>query len=435
MSIHLVGVGGAGMSGIARVLAQRGQVVTGCDREATRVTKALMAEGIACAVGHSAEHAETAERLIVSGAIADDAPELVRARELGLPIQHRAEALADILREHAARVVVSGAHGKTTTSAMLAAAAVDLGLDPTFVVGGDVRQLGTNARGGSDQIAIVEGDESDRSVLQLPATIGVILNVDFDHLDHYDSVEDVVALLGEWAATVPTDGLIVLGDGVAIAPAAEVARFGVGPGEGLRALDAVADGDGIAFRPSRGPERVRLAVPGVHNAGNACAAALVLERLGVSLDEAFAALERFEGAGRRFEVVGRAFGYTVVDDYAHHPTELAAAIAAARGREPKRLIVLFQPHMPWRTVAFGEQFAEALKAADRVIVVETYVARGAPDPEASARRIAQLVGPKAVFIATGGAAAREIQGIARSGDLILCCGAGPVDRIARAVLN
>ncbi len=435
MSIHLVGVGGAGMSGIARVLAQRGQVVTGCDREATRVTKALMAEGIACAVGHSAEHAETAERLIVSGAIADDAPELVRARELGLPIQHRAEALADILREHAARVVVSGAHGKTTTSAMLAAAAVDLGLDPTFVVGGDVRQLGTNARGGSDQIAIVEGDESDRSVLQLPATIGVILNVDFDHLDHYDSVEDVVALLGEWAATVPTDGLIVLGDGVAIAPAAEVARFGVGPGEGLRALDAVADGDGIAFRPSRGPERVRLAVPGVHNAGNACAAALVLERLGVSLDEAFAALERFEGAGRRFEIVGRAFGYTVVDDYAHHPTELAAAIAAARGREPKRLIVLFQPHMPWRTIAFGEQFAEALKAADRVIVVETYVARGAPDPEASARRIAQLVGSKAVFMATGTAAARELRGIACSGDLILCCGAGPVDQIARAVFH
>ncbi len=435
MSIHLVGVGGAGMSGIARVLAQRGQVVTGCDRDATALTKALIAEGIACDVGQSAEHAENAERLIVSGAIADDAPELVRARELGLPIQHRAEALADILREHAARVVVTGAHGKTTTSAMLAAAAVELGLDPTFVVGGEVRQLGTNARGGSDQIAIVEGDESDRSVLQLPATIGVILNVDFDHLDHYDSVEDVVVLLGEWAATVPTDGLIVLGDGVAIAPAAEVARFGVGPGEGLRALDAVADGDGIAFRPSRGPERVRLAVPGVHNAGNACAAALVLERLGVSLDEAFAALERFEGAGRRFEVVGRAFGYTVVDDYAHHPTELAAAIAAARGREPKRLIVLFQPHMPWRTVAFGEQFAEALKAADRVIVVETYVARGAPDPEASARRIAQLVGSKAVFIATGGAAARELQGIARSGDLILCCGAGPVDRIARAVLN
>ena len=435
MSIHLVGVGGAGMSGIARVLAQRGQVVTGCDREATRLTKTLMAEGIACTIGHSAEHAETAERLIVSGAIADDAPELVRARELGLPIQHRAEALADILREHAARVVVTGAHGKTTTSAMLAAAAVDLGLDPTFVVGGDVRQLGTNARGGSDQIAIVEGDESDRSVRQLPATIGVILNVDFDHLDHYDSVEDVVALLGEWADTVPTDGLIVLGDGVAIAPAAEVARFGVGPGDGLRALDAVADGDGIAFRPSRGPERVRLAVPGVHNAGNACAAALVLERLGVSLEEAFAALERFEGAGRRFEVVGRAFGYTVVDDYAHHPTELVAAIAAARGREPKRLIVLFQPHMPWRTIAFGEQFAEALKAADRVIVVETYVARGAPDPEASARRIAQLVGSKAVFIATGGAAARELQGIACSGDLILCCGAGPVDQIARAVLN
>ncbi|MEI7439802.1 MAG: Mur ligase domain-containing protein, partial [Thermoleophilia bacterium] len=204
MSIHMVGVGGAGMSGIARVLAQRGQVVTGCDREESLLTKKLIAEGIACEIGHSAEHAETAERLIVSGAIPDDAPELIRARELGLPIQHRAEALAEILREHTERVVVTGAHGKTTTSAMLAAAAVELGLDPTFVVGGDVRQLGTNARGGADRIAIVEGDESDRSVRQLPATIGVVLNVDFDHVDHYDSVEDVVALLGEWADTVPT---------------------------------------------------------------------------------------------------------------------------------------------------------------------------------------------------------------------------------------
>jgi len=435
MSVHFVGVGGAGMSGIARVLVQRGEQVTGCDRSLSPLLQRLAQDGITCHVGHDPAHLDGCDRVVVSGAIPHDIPELERARELGLPIQHRAEALADILRDHERRVVVTGAHGKTTTSSMLAFAAVELGLDPTFVVGGEVRQLATNARGGAGDLAIVEGDESDRSVRQLPATIGVVLNVDFDHLDHYDSVEDVVALLNEWACTIPADGFVAVGDGVAITPTANVARFGVGPGEGLRALDAVTDIDGVSFRPSRGPERVQLAVPGIHNAGNACAAALVLERLGVSIDAAFAALERFTGAGRRFEVIGTAFGYTVVDDYAHHPTELVAAIAAARGRNPKRLVVLFQPHQPWRTKAFSAEFAAALSAADYVVVLETYVARGAPDPEASAMRIVEQVeGPHASFVIDAPRAVKELRGLGRSGDLILCCGAGPVDAIAREVL-
>jgi UDP-N-acetylmuramate--alanine ligase len=435
MTVHFVGVGGAGMSGIARVLVQRGEVVTGCDRSLSPLLPRLAQDGITCHVGHDPAHLAGVDRVIVSGAIPEDTPELERARELGLPIQHRADALADILREHGRRVVVTGAHGKTTTSSMLAAAAVDLGLDPTFVIGGEVRQLGTNARGGAGDLAIVEGDESDRSVRQLPATIGVVLNVDFDHLDHYASVDEIVALLDDWASSIPSDGYVVVGDGVAITPGAEVGRFGLGPGEGLRALDAVTDADGVTFRPSRGPEQVRLAVPGVHNAGNACAAALVLERLGIPLTEAFAALERFTGAGRRFEVIGTAFGYTVVDDYAHHPTELAAAIATARGRDPKRLIVLFQPHQPWRTKAFSAEFAAALSAADYVVVLETYVARGAPDADASAMRIVeQVVGPHASFAVDAPRAVRELRGLGRSGDLILCCGAGPVDAIAREVL-
>ena len=436
MTTHLVGIGGAGMSGIARVLAQRGETVTGCDRAHSLLLDQLGREGIACRVGHDPAHLDGCDRVVVSGAIPDDAPELLRARELGLPVQHRAEALAAILADHDRRVVVTGAHGKTTTSSMLAAAAVELGLDPTFVVGGSVRQLGTNARGGAGGLAIAEGDESDRSVLGLPATIGVILNVDYDHLDHYGSVEEVRALLDEWARTIPADGLVAVGDGVEVRPAAPIARFGVGPGEGLRALDAAPDGDGVAFRPSRGPARVRLQVPGVHNAGNACAAALVLEALGVPIDDAFGALEMFAGAGRRFEVVGTAFGYTVVDDYAHHPVELAAAIAAARGRDPDRLVVLFQPHMPWRTRAFAAEFAEALEAADRVVVLETYVARGAPDPDASALRIVERLSEgKAKFAASDKDAVRDLRGMARAGDLILCCGAGPVDVIAREVLG
>jgi UDP-N-acetylmuramate--alanine ligase len=436
VTTHLIGIGGAGMSGIARVLAQRGEAVTGCDRARGLVLDELGREGIPCQVGHDPAHLDGCDRVVVSGAIPADDPELARARALGLPIAHRAEALAEILAEHAQRVVVTGAHGKTTTSSMLAAAAVGLGLDPTFAVGGTVRQLGTNARGGAGALAIAEGDESDRSVLGLPATIGVILNIDFDHLDHYASIDEVRDLLGAWARTIPAAGLAILGDGVEVAPAASVARFGVGPGEGLRALDAAPDGDGVAFRPSRGPDRVRLQVPGIHNAGNACAAALVLEALGVPLEDAFGALEGFTGAGRRFEVVGTAFGYTVVDDYAHHPAELAAAIAAARGREPDRLIVLFQPHMPWRTRAFADEFAEALAEADRVVVLETYVARGAPDPDASARRIVErLPEGSALFAETDAKAVRDLRGMARAGDLILCCGAGPVDAIAREVLG
>ncbi len=347
MTVHFVGIGGAGMSGIARVLAQRGVAVSGCDREESTLLVQLRSEGIRCSVGHMVEHADAADRLVVSGAIPAEIPELERARALGLPIQHRAEALAEILREHHQQVVVTGAHGKTTTTSMLAAAAMELGLDPTFVVGGEVLQLGTNARGGESGLALVEGDESDRSVLQLPATVGVVLNVDFDHLDHYTSLEDVVALLDEWAATIPADGLLVVGDGVKVASAlAPVVRFGVGAGDGLRALDALAIVGGVTFRPSRGPARVRLRVAGVHNAGNACAAALVLESLGVELGAAFAALEQFVGAGRRFELLGTRAGITVVDDYAHHPTELVAAIAAARSQAPARLVVLFQPHMP-----------------------------------------------------------------------------------------
>lgn len=435
MKTHLVGIGGAGMSAIARVLHGRGEEVSGCDREPSPLLTRLRREGIACVLHHDAAHVEGVDRLIVSGAISDDAPEVERARALGIPIQHRAEALAAILGEYDRRVVVTGAHGKTTTTSMLAYAAVELGLDPTFLVGGEVRDLGTNARGGASGLAIVEGDESDRSVRLLPAEIAVILNVDLDHLDHYASIDEMTDLLGAWAGSLPDDGALILGDGVPIEAPCSVLRFGVGPGDGLRALDIEPWEGGVAFRPSRGPERVRLAVPGAHNAGNACAAALVLERLGIDLERAFAVLEDFRGAGRRFEVLGTVFGYTVVDDYAHHPVELRAAIASARDREPARLVVLFQPHMPWRTTAFADEFAEALRAADIAVVVETYVARGRPDPEASAKRIVDLIGPSARFAVDYGAASGQLKGLARSGDLILCCGAGPVDRIARDVLE
>ncbi len=426
------------MSGIARVLAQRGERVTGCDRADSPLLTALRAEGIACAVGHGPDHCDDADRLVVSGAIPADAPELVRAREHGLPIRHRSEELAEILAAHDRRVVVAGAHGKTTTTSMLAFAAMELGLDPTFVVGGEVRDLGTNARGGASGLAIVEGDESDGSVARLPADLAVVLNVDLDHLDHYASIAEVVGLFSAWSARLPATGLLIVGDDIPLASPARIARFGLGTGEGLRALDARAIAGGVAFRPSRGPAEVRLAVPGIHNAGNACAAALVLEELGIALDDGFAVLARFRGAGRRYEVLGTRDGVTVVDDYAHHPAELTAALAAARSQATGRLIVLFQPHMPWRTRQFAAEFAAALLQADQVVLLETYLARGAPDADASAQRIADRIvaadGPPVELALDGAAAADRLRAITRSGDLLICCGAGPVDAVARAVL-
>ncbi len=439
MTVHLLGIGGIGMSGIARVLHGRGVAVSGCDRADGPVLDALRALGIHCATPHDPAHLAGADELVVSTAVDADEPELVRARELDLPIRHRSEALAAILAGHRRRVVVSGAHGKTTTSAMLAVALTALGRSPSFLVGGEVRQLGTNAAAGDGDVCVAEGDESDRSVARLPADIAVVLNVDLDHLDHYGSVADVVDLLGSWTATLPPAGVLVCGDGVDL-PAPRTVRFGTGVGEGLRALDVTEEPGGVAFRPSRGPERVQLAVPGAHNAGNACAAALVLEELGVPLADAFAALATFAGAGRRFELVGERDGIRVIDDYAHHPAELAATLAAARGQQPgARLVVYFQPHMPWRTRQFAGEFAEVLARADLVVLSETYVARGRPDPDASARVIAERLrflapGLEVVFAPTYDDAAVALRARTRTGDLVLCCGAGPVDVVARAVV-
>lgn len=439
MTVHLVGIGGIGMSGIARVLHQRGVAVSGCDRAEGPALEALRALGIPCTAPHDPAHLEGVDELVVSTALDVGEPELVRARHLGLPVRHRSEALAGILADHRRRVVVTGAHGKTTTSAMLAVALTALGRSPSFVVGGEVCQLGSNAAAGDGDICVAEGDESDRSVALLPADIAVVLNVDLDHLDHYASVADVVALLGSWTAALPPAGMLVCGDGVDL-PAPRTVRFGTGDGAGLRALDIAAEAAGVAFRPSRGPDRVQLAVPGAHNAGNACAAALVLEELGVPLADAFAALETFAGAGRRFELVGERDGIRVIDDYAHHPAELAATLAAARGQRPAaRLVVYFQPHMPWRTRQFAGEFADVLAGADLVVLSETYVARGRPDADASAVVIAERLralapGLEVVFAPTYDDAATALRARVRSGDLVLCCGAGPVDAVARAVL-
>jgi UDP-N-acetylmuramate--alanine ligase len=439
VTLHMIGIGGVSMSGIARILAAQGRQVSGCDRADGPIFDTLRAAGVDCRVGHHPSHLAGVDEVCVSTAIGVDEPELRAARDAGIRIRHRAELLADIIAPHAQRIVVTGAHGKTTTSAMLAVAATTLGLDPTFLVGGDVRQLGTNARDGRGALCIAEGDESDRSVATLPADVAVILNIDLDHLDHYATREDLRRLLEVWSGTLAATATLVVGDGVSVASAARQERFGLGAGEGLRALDVTDSADGVSFRPSDGRGRVRLGVAGIHNAANACAAAAALRAVGTPLSDAFGAIAQFTGAGRRFELVGAWRGALVVDDYAHHPAELAATIRTARAQQPKRLVVYFQPHMPWRTRAFADAFAQALRAADVVVIGETYVARGTPDPDASARRIAALVaadasGVMVTFAADEDDAVAALVEQVRPGDLVVCAGAGPVDRVARRVV-
>ncbi len=433
--LHLMGIAGAGMSALARVAHGQGLDVSGCDRSVEGV-RLLQAEGIAAVVGHDPAHLHTGIEVVVSGALSASEPELVRARELGVRVLHRAELLAELVAGRRS-ICVAGAHGKTTTSSLLAYVLSELGADPTFLVGGQVLQLGTNGRAGAGPLLVAEADESDGSLARLSPACAIVLNIELDHHDHFASVAELEQLFAEWTARVPADGLVVLGDGVDLPAVAERRFTGVGPGEGWRALDVTADGEGTRFTlaiPGRDPQPARLAIPGAHNAANAVAALAALDWAGIDPALALVPLARFRGAGRRFEHHGEVAGVRLVDDYAHHPTEVAATLAAARPLVGSgRLIACFQPHMPWRTRAFASEFAEALAAADLACVCDVYVARGEGEAGVTGDLIVQHARSELVYTPTYAAAAAWIAELARPGDLVLTMGAGPVDSVLELV--
>ena len=438
--VHLLGIGGAGMSGIARVLQGHGRAVSGCDRSPLAV-EALIAEGIQVQLGHDPAHLRPGMELIVSTAVDEDEPELAAARRQGLRVRHRSEVLADIVASGDG-ICVAGAHGKTSTTALIAYVLQECGEDPTFLVGGGVPQLGTNARVGSGRYVVAEADESDGSLARLRPRAAIVLNAELDHHDHFASLDDLHALFRAWVGELPRAGVLVLHESLDYPSEAELRRFGAGPGEGWRALDVAADGEGIRFvlaAPGRAALPLRLGVPGVHNALNATAALAVLDWAGISPERAAAPLAAFRGATRRYERRGEVAGIRLVDDYAHHPTEVAATLAAARGEAaPGRLLACFQPHMPWRTRMFADAFAEALRLADAACVCDVYVARGAVDPDVTGELIVQsaLRGDPAFPIAWTPQyedAADWITRTARPGDLVLTLGAGPVDAVLELV--
>ena len=438
--VHFIGLGGAGMSAVARVLLGQGLRVSGSDAAESKGLRALAALGAVVHVGHSADAVAGAGTVVVSSAIRETNLELSEARRLGLPVLHRSQALAAAMDGQQA-VVVAGTHGKTTT-AMITVLLRNAGLSPSFAIGGDVAVLGVNARWSGGDVFVAEADESDGSFLNYVPRIAVVTNVEADHLDHYGTADAVHAAFGVFAERLPEDGLLVACDDdagaaalvAAVAPTRRVRTYGYGATADIRISSTRAVGSAsnsvLSFSVDglEAQQELQLGVPGRHNILNAAAAFAVALELGVDPAVAAAGLSLFSGAARRFEARGEGDGIRVFDDYAHHPTEVQAALTAARTVAGEhRVHVLFQPHLFSRTREFAAGFAAALSLADTVTVLPVYAAREDPVDDVGGWTITGLMSdPAAAYREDPADALRCVVDQATAGDIVLTVGAGDV---------
>ncbi|GAA3405822.1 UDP-N-acetylmuramate--L-alanine ligase [Pseudarthrobacter polychromogenes] len=431
--VHFVGIGGVGMSAVARIMVARGVPVSGSDAKDLPVMVDLAAAGARIAVGYASANLGDAQTVVAGSAIRPDNPELVAAREAGLPVLHRSEALAATMGGDTV-VTVAGTHGKSTTTSMVTVLLQGAGLDPSFAIGANVPALGVNAAHGSSGIFVAEADESDGSFLNYRPRIAVVTNVEPDHLDHYGTAEAVYQSFDRFTALLPADGVLVAcaDDAGALALAertrtrgnTRVVLYGTTEGADLVLHDG-GPGD-VAVSTASGRFPLALQVPGRHNALNAAAAFAVALELGVDPAAAAAALAHFSGASRRFELKGEARGVRVFDDYAHHPTEVRAALAAARSvAGAHKVHVLFQPHLFSRTREFAQEFAEALNLADTALVLDIYPAREDPIPGVTSQLIADHLDSGGRLVAAGDAVS-ALTAAAAAGDIVLTAGAGDV---------
>jgi UDP-N-acetylmuramate--alanine ligase len=452
--VHFIGIGGAGLSAIARVLMERGAKISGSDLVRSPVAEALARDGARVFTGHRAENVTGAELVVVSSAVPASNVEVQVARSVGVPVLKRPEFLGQLMDGYVG-VAVAGTHGKTTTTAMLSSIFMEAGCDPTFIVGGVIAGLETNARAGEGAHFVIEADEYDRTFLSLRPKVAVLTNVEHDHPDCYPTFADFRAAFEEFAALVPQDGLLVacwddpvvreLGE-QRQAAGAEVVFFGLGKGAEWRAEEIRPNfAGGVDFLAiCQGARKagqvlglVRLRLPGVHNASNAVAALAVADFLDVPFRVAREALTEFRGVGRRFEIKGKAGGVVVVDDYAHHPTEIRATLLAARQRFSRRpLWAVWQPHTYSRTKTLMADFVEAFGAADHVVVLPIYAAREtdtlnicSADVVAAMRhpdvRCAESLEEAVVWLGT------EV----RPGDVVLTLGAGDGYKVGEWLLE
>ncbi len=450
--IHFVGIGGAGMSGIAEVLLNLGYRISGSDAAESATTRRLAGLGARVALGHDAAHIDGADCVVVSTAVRGDNPEVIAARARRLPVVPRALMLAELMKLKQG-VAIAGTHGKTTTTSLVASVLAAGGMDPTFVIGGRLLSAGANARLGSGDTIVVEADESDASFLNLTPMIAVITNIDADHMETYG--HDLARLkqaFVEFTQRLPFYGAAVVCIDDAnvreILPfvSKPVLSYGLAPEAQFRATEVQPDGPRMRFTLQRvngvrrEPLPVVLNLPGVHNVRNALAAIAVADELGVPDEAILAALAAFTGVGRRFqrygEIAARDGGrFTLIDDYGHHPVEMQATLAAARGAFPgRRLVLAFQPHRYTRTRDLFEDFVRVLASADAVLLAEVYAAGEAPIVAADGRalsralRVAGRVEP--VFVEDIGQMPQAILDLARDGDVVLAMGAGSIGGVA-----
>lgn len=439
---HFIGAGGAGMSGIALVLAARGVKVTGSDLRASRYSRALEDAGVPVAIGHAAENLGDPQVVVVSSAIPETNPELAEARRRGLTVWPRAKMLGHLAGERQT-IAVAGTHGKTSTSSMIATMLSRMGLAPTFLIGGEVDGFDTNAINGSGTHYVVEADESDGSFIHLDPYVAVVTNVEADHLDHYGTLENVEATFCEFMQRVPEDGVLVIcGDDrrlveLAASTGRRVLTYGFGEQCQVRCRTLARDGVGVRFEvcaEGADPVESLTRVPGDHMVCNATAALATAWVLGLDLPQAAEALAAFSGVRRRFDLIGEVAGITVVDDYAHHPTEIRATLAAASNLDFERVIVLFQPHRYSRTAALCGDFADAFGCADRAVLMDVYSAGESPIPGVSGKTVLDAVltshpRTQATYLPHRADVVPYLRSRLRAGDLVLTMGAGDVTSI------
>ena len=455
--VHFIGIGGIGMSGIAELLANLGYSVTGSDEKRSSVTDRLTSLGIEIAYGHAAGHVGAADVVVVSSAVRPANPEVVEAARRQIPVIPRAEMLAELMRLRYA-IAVAGAHGKTTTTSMIALMLERAGLDPTAVIGGRLSAFGSNARLGRGELMVAEADESDRSFLKLFPTIAVITNIDREHLESYGGFEDLQQAFVDFGNKVPFYGAVIAcADDrhlSAVLPrvARRVTTYGLnradaditaervtlGPMSATALVKGKPGGRSVASEPPIELGTLALQVPGRHNLQNALAAVAVGLELGLPFDRIAAGLRDFRGAERRFEVRGEAKGVLVVDDYGHHPTEIAAVLSAAQALD-RRIVVAFQPHRYTRTAALMSEFGPALAGADRIVLTGIYPAGEDPIPGVTLDALAASIRASA----RGGVdvieklddVAPALARVARPGDVVILLGAGSIGTVSEKLMR
>lgn len=448
--IHCIGIGGIGLSAIAEILLSRGYEVSGSDMKESAETVRLASKGARVFIGHRAENADEADLLVFSAAVGHDNPEMKRAEERGIPILSRAQMLGLLMQEYENSIAVSGTHGKTTTTSMVSLILDRAKLEPTILVGGNLAEIGGNVKVGHSRYFITEACEYMDSFLSLKPKIEIILNIDSDHLDYFKDIDHIVSSFDKFAQLVPASGTIIAYDAnpfvnQVIRDLDNVVTFGLSENcdyyaaniqfneEGMPAFDVCHDGQLLS--------RVQLAVPGEHNILNALAAFTCACALGVEPQLTKETLERYHGTQRRFDIVGTtAKGVKIVDDYAHHPTEIKATLSASENVPHNKLWCIFQPHTYTRTIALFDEFAEAFEKADKLILAEIYAAREKNIYKISSAQLAEKIKEthphkEVLFMEDFAAIADYIDAQAQRGDMVITMGAGDIYKVGEMLLE